>query len=107
MPPLTAIGLWLLLFAPGIPYAVFLWQYRRGRGTGDERPDDSPDDEPLGCARGCLIALSSYWLFVALLFSPWIFFYLGGSGGPLAAYFGFLTGCAGAVGLILWVLNRD
>ena len=108
MSPLAAIGLWVLLLMPGVPYLVFLRNYRRGRdqNNGEEPPLDAASLGVVGVVGHCLVALSSYWLFVALLFSPWILFYLAGSGGSLSAYLGFLTGCAGAIGLILWFVNK-
>ena len=107
MSPLAAIGLWLLLLMPGVPYLVFLRNYRRGRDRNNGEEQEAAESlGVVGVVGHCLVALSSYWLFVALLFSPWILFYLAGSGGSLSAYFGFLTGCAGAIGLILWFVNK-
>lgn len=100
-----AVLLWHLLFVPGIPYLFWLSRHHR-----DPEEDINQDKkEPPSVLDGlwfCLLTISSYSCIGAFWFSPWLIYYLAGCDAGPSAYWGFLTGSAGAILIILRALNR-
>lgn len=94
------IVVWLGLFMNGIPYLLFLREEHR-------RKSDSNNEVRLSAYQGCILCFSSWWLIAVIWVSPWIFYRLAGNDLPTSVFYGFLTGSAIAILIILCHLAPD
>jgi hypothetical protein len=99
MSHINDIEVWLLLFANGIPYVLFLRDYQWQKAK---------KEVPLTVYQGCIVGFSAWWLIAVLWVSPWIFYRLAGNDILTSIFYGFLTGSVIAILVIhLVLLSRD